>query len=127
MSFFFFDIQKLTYRKEVIDKAEVSMDDKAKMKALLNLHNAVEFISSEESEDNEKGTGGPPPRFIKPLRWEGSKLRNNTAVLDASYEAHKSKRQKRTAAKISERLIKTCQINRYQQTAPHGQDASNSH
>ena len=51
----FFDIQKLMYmyRTEVLDKAQLWPDDKAKLKALLTLRNAVEFMSLEDSEDNE--------------------------------------------------------------------------
>ena len=60
MSFFHTCIQKLTYRTEVLDEAQLSPDDKPKMKALLNLHDAVEFMSSEESEHNEEGTSGLP-------------------------------------------------------------------
>ena len=42
-------------RTDVLDKAQLSLDDKAKIKALLNLHIAIEFMSLEESEDNEEG------------------------------------------------------------------------
>ena len=38
----------------MLDKAQLSLDDKAKIKALLNLHIAIEFMSLEESEDNEE-------------------------------------------------------------------------
>ena len=55
----------------MLDKAQISLsffDDKAKINALLNVHNAVELMSSEESEDNEEGASVPPPRHIKPVR-----------------------------------------------------------
>ena len=45
----------------MLDKAQLSPDDKAKIKALLNLHNAIEFMSLEETEDNEEGASDPPP------------------------------------------------------------------
>lgn len=93
----FFGVQKLRYRTKVLEKAHLSADDKTKRKALLDLSNAVEFMSSEESDNNEDGSRGPPPRHIKPLRWERSRLKNIKAVLDASYEARMTKRQKRTA------------------------------
>ncbi|XP_073252123.1 uncharacterized protein [Porites lutea] len=86
--------RKLTYRTEVLGKAHLSADDKTKIKALLDLPNAVKFMSSEESDNNEDGRRGPPPRHIKPLRWERSRLKKIKAVLDASYEAHMTKRQK---------------------------------
>ena len=37
----------------MLDKAQLPPDDKAKMKASLDLHNAIQFMSLEESEDNE--------------------------------------------------------------------------
>ena len=45
----------MTNRTDVLDKAQLSLDEKAKIKAVLNLHNAIEFMSLEESEDNEEG------------------------------------------------------------------------
>ena len=79
----------------MLDKAQLSPDDKAKIKALLDLDNAIQFMSLEESEDNEEGASDPPPRYIRPLCSERSKLRNINAVLDAFCEAHMSKRQKK--------------------------------
>ena len=37
----FFGVQKLTNRTDVLDKAQLSPEDKAKIKALLDLHNAI--------------------------------------------------------------------------------------
>ena len=45
----------MTNRTDVLDKAQLSPDEKAKIKAVLNLQNAIEFMSLEESEDNEEG------------------------------------------------------------------------
>ena len=98
-----FGVQKLTNRTDVLDKAQLSPDDKARIKALLNLHNAIEFTSLEESEDNEEGASGPPPRHIKPLRSETSKLRNISAVLDAFCEARISKRKKQNSRQNNQR------------------------
>ena len=55
----------------MLDKAHLSPDDKAKTKALLDLHKAIQ-----ESEDNEEGGSDPPPRYIRPLCSERSKLRS---------------------------------------------------
>ena len=38
----------------MLDKAQLSPDGKAKIKALLDLHNAIQFMSLEESEDSEE-------------------------------------------------------------------------
>lgn len=84
----------------MVEKANLDQEDKEKIKALLNQENALDFMSSEESEEDEREGTGPPPRHVKPLRWERTKLRNMKAVLDATYQARMSKRQKRTASKI---------------------------
>ena len=105
----------------MLDKAHLSPDDKAKTKALLDLHNAIQ-----ESEDNEEGGSDPPPRYIRPLCSERSKLRNINAVLEAFCEARMSKRQRKNSRENNQRLINTCQPDQYQITAPHGQDANNT-
>ena len=90
----------------MLDKVQLYPNDKAKIKALLDVHNAIQFMSL-ESEDNEEGASDPPPRYIRPLCSERSKLRNINAVLDAFSEAHMSKRQKkRTARKITREVDK---------------------
>ena len=89
-------------------KADLTPQDMGKMKALLSQDNAVEFMSSEESEGEGMETG-PAQRHIKPLRWERSKLRNLKAALDATYQAQMNRRQKRTAEKDGS---KGCQISR---------------
>ena len=40
----------------------------------------MEFMSSEESEDNEDGTSGPPPRHIEPLCWNHETVQGLTNV-----------------------------------------------
>ena len=72
----------MTNRTDVLDKAHLSPDDKAKTKALLDLHKAIQ-----ESEDNEEGGSDPPPRYIRPLCSERSKLRNINAVLEGKERA----------------------------------------
>ena len=96
-----------------------------KIKALLDLPNAMEFMSSEESDNNEDGSRGPPPRHIKPLRWERSRLKKIKAVLDASYETRMTKRQKRTAAKITREADKNLSDRPVPKNCPYGQDVSN--
>ncbi|CAH3187019.1 unnamed protein product [Porites lobata] len=90
--------KKLTNRTDVLDKAHLSPDDKAKTKDLLDLHNAIQ-----ESEDNEEGGSDPPPRYIRPLRSERSKLRNINAVLGAFCEARMSKRQRKSCWETNQR------------------------
>ena len=93
--------QKLTHRQEMIEKANLAAQDKERVAALMNLENAAEFMSSEDSDEDGGQTTGPPPRHVKPLQWERTKLRTIKAVLDATYQARMSKRQKKTAAKVS--------------------------
>ena len=86
----------------MVEKANLSPNNMSKIKSLLEQENAVQFMSSEESDQAEEGAtlSGPPPRHIKTLRWERTKLKNITATLDATYQARMSKRQKRTASKV---------------------------
>ena len=86
----------------MLEKANLTANDKERMKAILALDNAIDFMSSEESDEGDREeTTGPPPRHVKPLQWERTKLKNIKAVLDATYQARMTKRQKRTAAKVS--------------------------
>lgn len=93
--------RKLSHRFEMVDKANLPAQDREKARALLNMDNALDFMSSEESDNDEGQTTGPPSRHIKPLKWERSKLRNIKALLDATHKARMSKRQHRTSAKIT--------------------------
>ena len=87
----------------MLDKAQLSPDDKAKIKALLVLHNAIQFMSLEESEESEERASDPPPRYIRPLCSERSKLRNINAVLDTFCEARTSKRQRKNSRENNQR------------------------
>lgn len=79
----------------MVEKATLSPEDKKKITELLNLENAVDFMSSEESEEEEEETRtGPPKRHVKPLKWERSKLKTIKALLDAHYQARMSSRKK---------------------------------
>ena len=82
----------------MLDKAHLSPDDKAKSKALLDLHNA-----NQEIEDNEERGSDPPLRYIRPLCSERSKLRNINALLDAFCEARMSKRQRKNSWEYKQR------------------------
>ena len=85
----------------MVEKATLSQEDKKKINELLSQENALEFMSSEESEEEDEDTRtGPPKRHIKRLQWERSKLRTIKALLDATYQARMSSRQKRIAAKV---------------------------
>ena len=86
----------------MVEKANLSGKDKERIKTLLDLDNAIEFMSSEESDEGQREeTAGPPRRHVKPLEWERLKLKNIKAALDSTYKARMTKRQKRTAAKVS--------------------------
>ena len=75
-SIIIFGLKKLIHRQEMVGKATLSQEDKKKITDLLNQENAVEFMSSEEREEDEEETRtGPPKRHVKPLQWERSKLR----------------------------------------------------
>ena len=87
----------------MLDKAQLSPVDKAIIKALLDPHNAIQFMSLEESEDNEEGASDPPPRYIRPLCSERSKLRNINAVLYTFCEARMSKRQRKNSRENNQR------------------------
>ena len=87
----------------MLDKAQLSPDDKAKIKVLLDLHNAIQFMSLEESEDNEERASDSPLRYIRPLCSERSKLRDINAVLDAFCEAYMSKRQRNNSRENNQR------------------------
>ena len=82
-----------------MEKAALSTQDKDRARDLLKLNNAIEFMSSEESDEDGGQTSGPSARDVKPLQWERSKLRKIKAILDA--KARMSKRQQRTAAKVT--------------------------
>ena len=60
----------------MVEKANLCGKDKERISTLLDLDNAIEFMSSEESDKGQrKETAGPPPRNVKPLEWERLKLK----------------------------------------------------
>ena len=79
--------QKLTRRLKSLEKTPLSEKDKERAQEILLASNAVEYISSEESDigatENESSRG-PKPRKIRKLGWERTKLRNLKARIDES-------------------------------------------
>lgn len=92
--------RKLIYKQGAIETSDLSQQDKDRIKELLSRENALKYISSEESEEENATPGnGPTPRHVRPLKWERSKLRTIKSVLNATHQARMSKRQKRTAVR----------------------------
>ena len=85
----------------MVNKAYLPEQDREKARALLNMHNILDFLSPEESDTGGGQTTSPPSKHIKPLEWKLSRLRNIKAVLDATGKAHMRKRQHRTSTKIT--------------------------
>ena len=46
----------------MVEKATISQEDKTKITEILNQENAVEFMSSEEGEEDEEETRTGPPK-----------------------------------------------------------------
>ena len=80
----------------------MSESDKDKANQILTSPEALLYMSSEESDDNE----GTPPnsrgsrRKIKRLPWERTKLRNIKAALDRAYEFSLTPAQKRQSGSV---------------------------
>ena len=68
---FFLGLQKLVHRQEMVEKSTLSPQDKEKISALLQLENAVEFMSSEESEEGEAEEN---------IEWPTRKAHQTTSV-----------------------------------------------
>ena len=67
----------------------LSDGDKKRAREILSSPDALHYMSSEESCEDEavEPRNGPKPRKIKKLSWEKSKLRNIEAKLDEAYLA----------------------------------------
>lgn len=81
----------------------MSQSDKEKASKILTSPNAVEFMSSEESE--VEGTpsscrGVVKNRKTKKLQWERTKLKNIKITLDRMYESSLTPAQQRASAKV---------------------------
>jgi len=81
----------------------LSDEDKKKAREILSSPDAMNYMSSEESceEDAVERRSGPKPRKIRRLSWEKSKLRNIKAKLDEAHFAGLSERQRRTSARVT--------------------------
>lgn len=79
----------------------LSDGDTERAREILSSPNAVDFMSSEESEDEAVQSKGPKPRNIRKLAWERSKLKNIKAKLDEAYLEGLNEKQRRTSARIS--------------------------
>ncbi|KAL9983764.1 hypothetical protein ACROYT_G005987 [Oculina patagonica] len=93
--------RKLSRRLSSLDKAVLSDKDKKKAREILSSPNAVDFMSSEESDNDEPAaTNGPKPRKVRKLVWEKSKLTNLKERLDKAHLEGLSERQRRTSAQV---------------------------
>ena len=87
-------------RRQALKTITFSLGDQRKADDLFNLPNAIDFMSSEESDDEaaEYSGRGPKPRKTKRLSWQRSKLRNIKEILDERYNAQQTKQQRRISA-----------------------------
>ena len=81
----------------------LSDGDKKRAREILSSPDALHYMSSEESCEDEavEPRNGPKPRKIKKLSWEKSKLRNIKAKLDEAYLAGLIEKQRRTSARVN--------------------------
>ena len=80
----------------------MSDNDKEKAREIFCSPNAIDFMSSEESDNDDPAPSrGPKPRKVRKLEWEKSKLKNLKAKLDEAYLEGLSERQRRTSARLS--------------------------
>ena len=82
------------------------MSEKGKERAqeILLAPNAIEYMSSEESDSGateNDSSRGPKPRKIRRLGWERTKLRNLKAWIDESHNESLSDKQRRTSAHVT--------------------------
>ena len=81
----------------------LSDGDKKRAREILSSPDALHYMSSEESCEDEAvaSRNGPKPRKIKKLSWEKGKLRNIKATLDEAYLAGLTEKQRRTSARVN--------------------------
>ncbi|KAJ7354918.1 hypothetical protein OS493_029027 [Desmophyllum pertusum] len=85
--------RKLSRRISSLEKTPLSDKDKEKAQEILCSPNAVEYMSSEESDNDDDSTQGPKARKIRKLVWEKSKLRNIKSRIVEAYLEGLSERQ----------------------------------
>ena len=82
----------------------MSEKDKERAQETLLASNAIEYMSSEESDSGgteNESSRGPKPRKIRKLGWERTKLRNLKARIDESHNESLSDKQRRTSAQFT--------------------------
>ena len=82
----------------------MSKKDKERAQEILLASNAIEYMSSEESDSGateNESSRGPKPRKIRKLGWERTKLRNLKARIDESHNESLSDKQRRTSAQFT--------------------------
>ena len=81
----------------------LSDGDKKRAREILSSPDALHYMSSEESCEDEavEPRNGPKPQKIRKLSWEKSKLRNIKAKLDEAYLAGLTEKQRRTSARVN--------------------------
>lgn len=81
----------------------LSEGDKRRAREILSSPDALHYMSSEESceDDAVEPRRGPRPRKIRKLSWERSKLRNIKVKLDEAYLAGLNEKQRRTSARVN--------------------------
>ena len=93
----------------------MSDNDKDKAREIVCSPNAIDFLSSEESDNDDPApSSGPKPRKVRKLVWEKSKLKNLKANLDEVYLEGLSEIQRRTTAHLSrteESSVRPCPTN----------------
>ena len=78
----------------------LSNANKAKAREILCSPQALNYMSSEDSEVETTTANGPKPRKIKKPSWERSKFRNIKAKLNEDHLKGLSERQQRTTARV---------------------------
>lgn len=81
----------------------LSDGDKKRAREILSSPDALHYMSSEESCEEEavEPRGGPTPREVRRLSWERRKLRNIKVILDEAYFATLNEKQRRTSARVN--------------------------
>ena len=77
--------------------------DKKRAREILSSPNALHYMSSEESYEDEavEPRSGLEPRKIRKLSWEKSKLKNIKVKVDEVYLAGLTEKQRRTSARVN--------------------------
>lgn len=92
----------------------MSDNDKEKAREIFCSPNAIDFMSSEESNNDDPASSrGPKPRKVRKLVWAG-KLKNLKAKLDEAYLEGLGEKQRRASARLTrteEPSVRPCPTN----------------